>query len=90
MGFQDSFKAFSDPTRREIIELLKPGRMSAGEIAEHFNMTGASVSHHLSILKNAKLVTDSRQGKYIYYELNMSVVEEIMEWFAGLGKKEKE
>jgi DNA-binding transcriptional ArsR family regulator len=87
MGFQESFKALSDPTRREIIEMLKPGRMSAGEIGEHFDMAGASVSHHLSILKDANLVTDTREGKYIYYELNMTVVEEIMEWFTRLGKR---
>jgi len=84
MGFQESFKALSDPTRRRIIELLKDGKMSAGEISEHFKMTGASVSHHLSILKNANLVTDDKQGKYIYYELNLSVVEEILTWIASL------
>lgn len=88
MGFQKSFKALSDPTRRQIIELLKNGKMSAGEIVDHFQMTGASISHHLSILKNANLVTDDKQGKYIYYELNLSVVEEILAWLASL-KEEK-
>ncbi len=84
MGFQDSFKALSDPTRRKIIELLREGKMTAGEIVDSFQMTGASISHHLSVLKNAGLVTDEKQGKYIYYELNLSVVEEILSWLASL------
>ncbi len=84
MGFQDSFKALSDPTRRKIIELLREGKMPAGEIVDSFQMTGASISHHLSILKNAGLVTDEKKGKYIYYELNLSVVEEILSWLASL------
>ena len=66
MGFQESFKALSDPTRREILQLLKTGRMSAGQIVEHFDMTGATISHHLSILKEAGLVDDEKAGKYIY------------------------
>lgn len=88
MGFQESFKALSDPTRRQIIELLKKKKMTAGEIVEQFQMTGASISHHLSIMKNAGLVTDDKQGKYIYYELNLSVLEEILAWLASL-KEEK-
>jgi DNA-binding transcriptional ArsR family regulator len=88
MGFQESFKALSDPTRRQIIQLLKNGNLTAGEIVDHFQMTGASISHHLSVLKNAGLVIDDKQGKYIYYELNLSVVEEIMSWLASL-KEEK-
>ncbi len=84
MGFQDSFKALSDPTRRRIIELLREGKMTAGEIVDSFHITGASISHHLSILKNAGLVTDEKQGKYVYYELNLSVVEEILSWLASL------
>ena len=84
MGFQESFKALSDPTRRQIIELLRNGSMTAGDIVDRFQMTGASISHHLSILKNAGLVTDDKQGKYIYYELNLSVVEEILAWLASL------
>ncbi len=84
MGFQDSFKALSDPTRRQIIELLRNKNMTAGDIVDQFQMTGASISHHLSILKNAGLVTDDKQGKYIYYELNLSVVEEILAWLASL------
>ena len=87
MKFQESLKALSDPTRREILELLKPGKMSAGDIAGNFEMTGASISHHLTILKNAGLVTCNKQGKYIFYELNLTVVEEIMNWFAGLSSK---
>ncbi|MHC1722347.1 MAG: autorepressor SdpR family transcription factor [Aminipila sp.] len=84
MGFQESFKALSDPTRREILKLLKSGSLSAGEIVEHFNMTGATISHHLTILKNAGLIVDKKVGKYIYYELNLSVVEEVISWFTGL------
>lgn len=84
MGFQESFKALSDPTRREIIKLLKKGKLSAGEISDNFNMTGASVSHHLSILKNAGLITDEKCGKYIFYELNLSVVEEILAWLTDI------
>lgn len=84
MSFQESFKALSDPTRREIINILKRGKLTAGEIVEHFDMTGATISHHLTILKAAGLVTDEKKGKYIFYELNLSVVEEIMAWFASL------
>ena len=87
MGFQESFKALSDPTRREIINILKRGKLTAGEIVEHFEMTGATISHHLTILKAAGLVTDEKKGKYIYYELNLSVVEEIMAWFASLKEE---
>lgn len=87
MGFQESFKALSDPTRRKIIEMLRNGKMTAGEIGDKFQITGASISHHLSILKNAGLVTDDKQGKYIYYELNLSVVEEILAWLASLKEE---
>ncbi|ABX40566.1 autorepressor SdpR family transcription factor [Lachnoclostridium phytofermentans] len=87
MSFQESFKALSDPTRREIINILKRGKLTAGEIVEHFDMTGATISHHLTILKAAGLVTDEKKGKYIYYELNLSVVEEIMTWFASLKEE---
>ncbi len=94
MGFQKSFKALSDPTRREILALLKKGPLPAGEITAHFDVTAATVSHHLSILRDAGLVLDDKQGKYIYYELNMSVVDEIMEWFTALkgdtGDEKKE
>ena len=86
MGLRDSFKALSDPTRQEILQMLTKGRMSAGDIGAPFDMTGATVSHHLSILKQAGLVEDFREGKYIYYELNMSVIEEMMGWFLQLKK----
>ena len=90
MGFQQTFKALSDPTRREILQLLKGGRMSAGEIVDHFPMTGATISHHLAVLKSAGLVDVEREGKYLYYELNLSVVEEIMAWFAGFAKEDNQ
>lgn len=88
LGFQETFKALSDSTRREILDLLKEGSMSAGEICSHFDMTGATVSHHLNILKHANLITDMKQGKYIYYELNLSVFEEVIHWFQSF-KEEK-
>lgn len=90
MGFQETFKALSDPTRRRILEILKPGRMTAGEIVEQFNVTGATISRHLSVLKEAGLVSDSKEGKYVYYELNTSVVEEAMKWLTDIiGKGEE-
>lgn len=84
MAFQATFKALSDPTRRAILDLLKSGARTAGEIGAHFDMTGATVSHHLSVLKEAGLITDERRGKYICYELNLSVLDEITGWIAGL------
>ena len=84
MGLQNTLKALSDPIRREILNLLKHKTMSAGEIVEHFSVTGASISRHLSILKEADLIRDTREGKYIYYELNTSVLEEIMLWITEL------
>ena len=84
MGFQETFKALSDPTRREILHLLRDGAKTAGEIGSHFDMTGATVSHHLSVLREAGLICDDRRGKYIYYELNLSVLDEIAGWIAGL------
>ena len=84
MGIQNTLKALSDPIRREILNLLKANRMSAGDIASHFPVTDASVSRHLSVLKEADLIRDDRQGKFIYYELNVSVLEEIMLWIATL------
>ncbi|EKY26921.1 autorepressor SdpR family transcription factor [Clostridium celatum] len=80
MPLQNTFKALSDPTRREILALLRDGKMSAGEIASKFDMTQATISHHLSILKKADLIIEDKQWKYIYYELNISVFEEIMMW----------
>ena len=84
MGMQQTLKALADPIRREILNLLKGGRMSAGEIAEHFPVTGASISRHLSVLKEADLVRDTREGQFIFYELNASVLEEIMLWLTNL------
>ncbi|MBO7250608.1 MAG: winged helix-turn-helix transcriptional regulator [Clostridia bacterium] len=84
MGLQSTMKAISDPIRREILNLLKDGRLSAGDIVDHFEVTGASISRHLSVLKEADLIRDAREGKYIYYELNASVLEEIMLWIADL------
>lgn len=84
MSIQNTLRALSDPIRREILNLLKAGRLSAGEIADHFDVTGAAVSRHLSVLKEADLVRDTREGKFIYYDLNASVLEEIMLWIADL------
>lgn len=84
MSFQHTFKALSDPTRREILTLLKQGPLPVGDIVAHFDSTGATISHHLSILKDAGLVDASKRGKFIYYELNLSVLEEIMAWMADL------
>ena len=84
MSLQNTLKALSDPIRREILNLLKSGRLSAGEICEHFDVTGASISRHLSVLKDADLIRDTREGKFIYYDLNASVLEEIMLWVKDL------
>jgi DNA-binding transcriptional ArsR family regulator len=84
MSLQNTLKALSDPIRRDILNLLKGGRLSAGEIADKFNVTFASVSRHLSVLKEADLIRDEREGKFIYYTLNASVLEEIMLWIADL------
>ena len=84
MGIQNTMKALADPIRREILEMLKAGRLSAGEIGEKFPVSGAAVSKHLSVLKEADLIRDTREGKFIYYELNASVLEEVMLWLVGL------
>ena len=84
MGLQQTLNALSDPIRREILNLLKKGRMSAGEICEHFEVTDASISRHLSVLKEADLVRDTREGKFVIYELNASVLEEILLWVRDL------
>ena len=84
MAFQETFKALGDPTRRAILDLLKGGAKTAGEIGSQFDMTGATVSHHLSVLRDAGLISDQRRGKYIYYELNLSILDEITGWIAGL------
>ncbi len=84
IGMQSTLRALADPTRRDILNLLKKGRLSAGEIADRFPVTDAAVSRHLSVLREAGLIRDSREGKYIYYELNASVLEEIMLWLSEL------
>jgi len=84
VSIQNTMKALSDPIRREILGLLKSGRLSAGEIGEKFPVSGAAVSKHLSVLKEADLIRDTREGKFIYYELNASVLEEVMLWLVGL------
>ena len=84
MGLQQTLKALADPTRREILNLLKKGKLSAGEITDHFDITAAAISRHLSVLKEADLIEDTREGKYIFYELNASVLEEIMLWITDL------
>lgn len=84
MGFQETFKALSDPTRREIVVLLKDGKLTAGEIVANFRSTNATISHHLSVLKQADLICDEKIGKYIYYELNTSVVDDIITWITSL------
>ena len=89
MGIQNTLKALSDPIRREILALLKSGRLSAGEISEKFPISGAAISKHLSVLKEADLIRDTRAGKYIYYELNASVLEEVMLWITTLKGEEK-
>ena len=84
MGMQNTLKALSDPVRREILNMLKGGQMSAGEITEKFDITGAAISRHLSVLKEADLIRDNRKGKFIYYEINVSVLEETLLWITDL------
>ena len=87
MSLQLTLKALADPIRREILNLLKGGTLSAGDITEHFDVTPASISRHLSVLKDADLVRDTRKGKFIFYELNTSVLEEIMLWITDLKEE---
>ena len=90
--FNDMFKAFSDPIRREILLLLKNKSMSAGEIAENFEITSATISYHLSLLKKSELIRERKVKNFIYYDLNMSVFEELILWFncfkGGYNEKE--
>lgn len=89
MGLQQTLKALSDPIRREILNLLKSGRMSAGDISAHFPVTDAAISRHLSLLKEADLIRDTREGKFIFYDINTSVLEEVMLWITALkGEQE--
>ena len=90
MGFQDTFKALADPARREILLMLRPGRMSAGDIAAKFDVSAATVSYHLKTLKKAELVTECKEKNFIFYELNTSVFEEVMLWFSQFGGKSDE
>ena len=91
MGLQKTLRALADPIRREILDLLRGGRMSAGEITEHFDVTAAAISRHLSVLKEADLIRDTREGKFISYDLNASVLEEILIWIAELkGERNNE
>ena len=92
MSFAETFKALSDPARREILLMLRNGKMSAGDIASNFDMTGATVSYHLSVLKKADLVFETKQKNFVFYELNTSVLEEVMLWMSSLkgDKNDKE
>ena len=90
MGFAETFKALSDPIRREILVMLREGKMSAGEIAEQFDMTAATISYHLSQLKKAGLLFETKYKNFIYYELNVTVFEELMLWFTQFGGVEDE
>ena len=85
MGLNETLKAISDPVRRDIIQMLKDGKKSAGEISEQFNLTGATVSYHLTKLKKADLITEEKYKNFIYYELNTSVFEEVLAWIYALG-----
>lgn len=87
MSFPETFKALSDPVRREILVMLKTGSMSAGDIAQHFDMTNATISYHLSRLKKAGLIYETKYKNFIYYELNLSVFEEIMVWMSQFSKE---
>lgn len=85
MGFQETFKALADPIRREILMMLKDNKMSAGEISDKFEMTGATISYHLSQLKKAGLISETKYKNFIYYEINVSVFEEVMLWLSNFG-----
>lgn len=89
MGMNETLKAISDPVRRDILQMLKGGKKSAGEIGEKFNLTGATVSYHLAKLKSADLIAEEKYKNYIYYQLNASVFEEVISWIYGLGGKKK-
>ncbi|WP_244834484.1 autorepressor SdpR family transcription factor [Clostridium sp. BJN0001] len=87
MGFPETFKALSDPVRRKILVMLRDGKMSAGDIGKSFDMTGATISYHLSQLKKAGLIIESKYKNFVFYELNTSVFEELMAWFSQFGGK---
>ena len=88
MGFPETFKALADPVRREILVILKGDRLSAGEIANRFSMTNATISYHLAQLKKADLIREHKEKNFIYYELNLSVFEEVMCWFAQIREEQ--
>lgn len=88
MGFPETFKALSDPVRREILVMLKDNKMSAGDIASKFNVSNATISYHLSILKKAELIEESKYKNFIYYEINTSVFEEVMLWFSQFSRND--
>ena len=91
MNFAQTFKALSNPIRRSILELLKEGKLSAGDIAGHFDVAGATISHHLSILKQADLIREEKEKNFIYYELNLSILDEAVMWISDLkGEKNEE
>ena len=90
MGFPETFKALSDPVRRQILVLLKDGKMSAGDLAKEFDVSGATMSYHFNQLKKADLITESKVKNFVYYELNASVFEEVMLWFSQFGGKNDE
>ncbi len=90
MGFAETFKALADPVRRDILEMLKQGKMTAGEISSNFDLTSATVSYHLSVLKKADLLFETKVKNFIYYEINVSVFEEIMLWFTQFGGQNNE
>ncbi len=90
MGMSETLKAISDPVRRDILQMLKDGKKSAGEIAEQFSLSGATVSYHLSKLKSADLILEEKHKNFIYYHLNTSVFEEVLNWLFMLGGKKNE
>jgi len=90
LTLNNTFKALSDSTRRKILHLLKTRDLTAGEIADHFNISKPSISHHLNLLKTADLITDERRGQYIFYSLNTSVFEEVLKWLVGFKSSENE
>lgn len=89
MSFAETFKALSDPVRRDILQLLKQGRMSAGDIASHYDITGATISYHLKVLKKADLIWETKEKNFIFYELNTSVLEEMILWISDLKGESK-
>ncbi|BCK78808.1 transcriptional regulator [Vescimonas fastidiosa] len=91
MGLHDTLKALSDPVRRDILELLKSGRLSAGDIGKHFDLSAATISHHLNQLKKAGLVLETKYKNFIFYELNVTVFEDVLIWVSQFtGGKDNE